>query len=388
MSYSKLAGVLSSRMALVAFLALIFLALVGCNTAPSTPATSPTPASATPTSRSAPTQATVVLPTLPVVVPTAATVPTTSTLTTPSPITTTTAPTATVARVVRTATATAAKPAVLSGRVAYSVVTDPGPRFHTIYVARVDGSGATKILDYAGWPAFSPTGKNIAFFQLPGGGKNEGLYISDDFGGNPVPVFISPGVCCIDWSRDGNWIVFTNSLKPKQPGGSILMVKVDGSYKTAVDLKVAGSGPAFSPDGKQIVFSGCLPGTNTCGLMATATDGSGGQRAITRDNGGDAHWAPRGDKIVYQASDNAGRNQVYVVNPDGSGKKQLTNGKNNDGQPTWSRDGGSILWRSDQNGTAWGIFAMNADGTNPRRILNNVPPDPNLWGWESLTVAP
>jgi Tol biopolymer transport system component len=294
----------------------------------------------------------------------------------------------TVTRVARTATPTVAKPAALSGRIAYSLVTDPAPRLHAIYVANIDGTGATKILDYAAWPAFSPTGKNIAFFQLPGGGKNEGLYVASNFGDNPVPAYINPGVCCIDWSRDGNWIVFTSSLKPKQPGGSILTVKADGSYKTVVDLKVVGNGPTFSPDGKQVAFSGCMPGTNTCGIMVTPADGSGGQRAMTRDNGGNPHWSPRGDKIVYMATDDAGHNQVFIVNPDGSGKKQLTNGKSNDGQPVWSRDGGSILWRSDQNGTAWGIFAMNADGTNQRRILNNVPPDPDLWGWESLTVAP
>jgi Tol biopolymer transport system component len=80
--------------------------------------------------------------------------------------------------------------------------------------------------------------------------------------------------------------------------------------------------------------------------------------------------------------------QVWVANADGSGKKQLTNGKSNDGQPVWSRDGGSIFWRSDQNGSAWAIYVMNADGSSQRRIINNVPPDPNLWGWESLSVGP
>ncbi len=312
-----------------------------------------------------------------------------------APITSTLAPTAavtaTVARATRppaTAVPATPKPAALAGRIAYTVVSDPTPRLHTIWVAKVDGSGAGKILDYGGWPALSPDGKRIAFYQLPGGGKNEGLYIADAFGGNPVPVYISPGVCCINWSRDGTWLIFANSNRPNRPGGPILMVKVDGAFKTIVDLKVIGSGPTFSPDGKQVAFSGCEPNTGTCGMRIVTADGTGQSRTVTRDNGGNAQWSPRGDKIVYQADDGAGHNQVFVVNVDGSGKKQLTTGKGNDGQPIWSRDGGSIFWRSDQDGTSWAIYVMNADGSNRRKILSDVPPDSNLWGWEALSVGP
>jgi TolB protein len=162
---------------------------------------------------------------------------------------------------------------------------------------------------------------------------------------------------------------------------------VDGVFQTRVDLRVNGNGPAFSPDSKQIVFSGGLPNTNTLGLMLVSAEG-GAPRQITTDNGGNADWSPRGDKIVYQARDNANAIQVYTVNPDGSGKRQLTHGKSNDGQPTWSRDGGSIFWRSDQNGTAWAIYVMNADGTNARKLIDNASPNQDLWGWESLSSAP
>lgn len=385
--------------------ALVVLLVTACGSAPATPVPpsptivqAPTPI---PTLRPAAPTATVAAA-LPTAVPQSGTLtpaaPVTATLGASATVTTTSV--AAVATATRTAVpgaarttapsgATAApKPVALAGKIAYSVVTDSGPRFHTIWTAKADGTGATKILDYAGWPAFSPDGKSIAFFQFPGGGKNEGLYVADNFGGNAIPVYINPGVCCINWSRDGNWIAFATSIKPNQPGGEILMVKADGTYKTVVDLKVAGNGVAFSPDSKQIVYSGCPTGTTNCGLMIAAADGNGTTRVITTDNGGNAQWSPRGDKLVYQASDGSGHLQVFTINPNGTGKKQLTNGKGNDGQPIWSRDGGSILWRSDQNGTAWAVMAMNADGTNQRRLINDVAPDANLWGWEALSIAP
>jgi len=279
------------------------------------------------------------------------------------------------------------KPSAPTGHIAYTVVTGREPKFFTIWVANANGANPHQILTHALWPTFSPDGKQIAFFGRPEG-KSEGLYIANaDGGGITGPHIVGPGVCCMDWSRDGNWIVYTNSPRQNQPGGPIAMVKVDGIFKTIVNLGVDGNGPAFSPDGKQIVFSGCMPNTNTCGLMIVPASG-GSARLVTSDNGGNAHWSLRGDKIVYQTTDGAGHRQVFVINPDGSGKRQLTNGTSNDGQPVWSRDGSAIFWRSDQNGTAWAIYVMNADGSGRRKLIDSAPPHPDLWGWESLSVAP
>lgn len=397
-SYSTFRAICTSALALVLGL------VTACGSAAPTPPTAsptvsqPVPPTAVPTLRPLAPTATVAatVPTVPpaavatsgpVVTPTVGSTPGATGVAVNPTVARTAAPAATRAATSSAATAVP-KAGALSGRVAYSVVTDSGPRFHTIWTAKLDGSGATQVLEYGGWPAFSPDGKSIAYFQFPGGGKNEGLYVADAFGGNQTPAYINPGVCCINWSRDGNWIVFAASIRPNQPGGAIMMVKADGLYKTVVDLKVSGNGPAFSPDNKHIVYSGCPAGANNCGLMVATTDGNGTTRVVTRDNGGNAQWSPRGDRIVYQASDGGGHLQIFVINADGSGRKQLTTGKGNDGQPIWSRDGGSIIWRSDQNATAWAIMAMNADGSNQRRLIPNVPPDPNLWGWEALSLAP
>ena len=279
-----------------------------------------------------------------------------------------------------------AKPAALGGRIAYGVYLGGDDlRARTIFVANLGTNvPGGQIIERASWPAYSPNGDKIAYFHW-----SDGLYIANSNGSSAIgPLVISAGVCCIDWSRDGNWIVYADSPRPNQPGGPIKMLKVDGAYKTIVDLNVSGNGVSFSPDGKQISFSGCLPNTNTCGVFTAPTDTSGKVTVLTRDNGGNSQWSPDGKRIVYQASDGSGHRQIFVMNADGSGVKQLTNGKSNDGQPVWSRDGGSIIWRSDQNGTAWAIYAMNADGTNQRKVVDNTPPHPDLWGWDTMTLAP
>jgi len=330
---------------------------------------------------------TLVSPSAPTLAPTLVSAPTTSAPTEiPTKVAFVVTPTREPTRAPGTLTLSP-KPSAPTGRIAYSVVTGNEPKFFTLWVANANGTQPRQILTHALWPTFSPDGKQIAFFGRPEG-KSEGLYIANaDGGGVTGPHIVGPGVCCMNWSPDGNWIVYANSPRPNRPGGPIAIVKMDGTFKTIVNLGVDGNGPAFSPDGKQVVFSGCLPNTNTCGLMIVPTSG-GAPRLITTDNGGNADWSPRGDKIVYQASDGAGHTQVFVVNPDGSGKRQLTRGTSNDGQPVWSRDGSAIFWRSDQNGAAWAIYVMNADGSSPRKLIDGVPPHPDLWGWESLSVAP
>jgi len=269
----------------------------------------------------------------------------------------------------------------------YTVVRGEETKFHFVFVANADGSNARQILTHAYWPSYSWDGTRLAYYGRPEGGS-EGMYLANADGSGAKLIINDATVCCFNWSRDGQWIVYTDSNIKTRPGGPLKMLKMDDFFKTIVELKVDGNAPAFSPDGKQIVYTGNEPGTGVNGLHISPTDGSGAVKNLTRDNGGAPQWSPDGRRIIYHAPIDDQHRQVFVINTDGSGRRRLTNGRGNDIQPVWSRDGNTIFWRSDQNGTAWAIYAMNADGTNPRRIIADAPPDSNLWGWESLDVAP
>lgn len=349
------------------------LSLIACGSATPTPAPTPVPITGQPTAPPPSASATIAAPTTAPGTQPAAT-PTKFAIAVPQPTLTSAKPT----------TVPTSRPATPTGRMAYTVATGREPKLQTIWIANANGTNARPILTHGLWPALSPDGSKIAFFGRFEG-RSEGLYLANSDGGNPVLIVIDPGVCCIDWSHNGEWIIYTRSPKANQPGGPISMIKIDGAYKTIVSLGVVGNSPTFSPDDKQIVYAGCLPNTSNCGLIIVPA-GGGAPRLLTSDNGGNADWGTRG--IVYQAADSGGHLQIFSINPDGTGKKQLTTGKSNDGQPVWSRDGGTIFWRSDQNGTAWAIYAMNFDGSNQRKLIDSVPPHPDLWGWESITTGP
>jgi TolB protein len=70
---------------------------------------------------------------------------------------------------------------------------------------------------------------------------------------------------------------------------------------------------------------------------------------------------------------------VWVMNADGSGRRNLTVGnKVNDWGPSWSPDGKTIVFPSGLE-NVYDLYVMNADGTNRRRLTHwteKRPPSP------------
>jgi hypothetical protein len=64
---------------------------------------------------------------------------------------------------------------------------------------------------------------------------------------------------------------------------------------------------------------------------------------------------------------------IYVVNPDGTGRQALTSGPTADTAPAWSEDGTRIAYWSQQepNGT-FSIKVMDADGSHARTLVDGV----------------
>ena len=267
-------------------------------------------------------------------------------------------------------------PSAPRGRIAYSVGSGDLAEQHSIWLANADGSNPQKLIDLSMWPSISPDGTKIAYYRF----KDEGIYVANLDGGNAKKI-VTGETCCVEWSNDGKRLAyFAGKLKL---GGSLFIVNADGTGNTEI---AKGYNPSWSPDGSKIVYSGCEANTSSCGLHIYDLN-SKVSATLTRDTGGSPQWSPLGNKIVYQAGTSSGLN-VFVINADGSNQKQLTFGKSNDGQPTWSSDGNFIFWRSDQGGTTWGIFSMRADGSDKRLLINNVMPDSERWGRESLSAGP
>jgi Tol biopolymer transport system component len=137
---------------------------------------------------------------------------------------------------------------------------------------------------------------------------------------------------------------------------------------------------SWSPDGRRIAFPlgkwGKLyfEGDGRIDLYTIRPDGTGRHRFAQirneRDHCACAGWSPDGTKIAYEAPGGNGKPDIFVMNANGTGRKQLTSHPARDENPDWSPDGTQIAFYSERTGNGQ-IYVMNADGTNQHRITHD-----------------
>jgi len=99
-------------------------------------------------------------------------------------------------------------------------------------------------------------------------------------------------------------------------------------------------------------------------------DGSGQTRLTNEVNfDRDPTWSPNGSKIAWETF-RTGDLEIFSMNADGTAQTNLTNHPANEDSASWSPDGTKIAFVSDRDGNSE-IYVMNADGSNQIRLTNN-----------------
>ena len=259
-----------------------------------------------------------------------------------------------------------------------SKVLNHDPRFELVF-----GSG---------FPAVSPDGRVIALSERVPDDDRSSLVLWDTDGTNPRRIYHDQRfVMGLQWSQDGQRIAFGAGgffdLRKTEPA-RIMTIRPDGSEPRAVTSGIGNAGfPSWSPDGSQIVYRFWTDqGAQGLRIVNVAT---GAVRTLTTAYDTLPVWSPKGDSIAFNryAKDERflyDEFDIYVIRPDGTGLKRLTDSEGNDAHPHWSPDGRYILWSSSRFGYRdeaaltisqpqpyAELFVMNADGSNQQRLTDN-----------------
>jgi dipeptidyl aminopeptidase/acylaminoacyl peptidase len=131
--------------------------------------------------------------------------------------------------------------------------------------------------------------------------------------------------------------------------------------------------PSFSPDGKTIAYVSNIGGVP----QVWTVDAAGGypQLVTAFDDGiSFVEWSPDGKWLAFTLAPGGGMNtQVYLVRPDGTGVKRLTDGgKETNGLGPWSRDGSLLVTTSNRrSGSAIDPYLYDVAAGTSRMVLEN-----------------
>lgn len=243
------------------------------------------------------------------------------------------------------------------------------------------GRDTTHLYGAAG-PRWSRDGEQIAFYTYWGDApeRTDGqniVVINADGTGRRV-LTRSGYQSEPTWSPDGREVVY-RSLRERNWGLYIFNLET-GQERLLVDTPHMDRSPDWSPDGQQIVFSSGYGSDKTTGedLYIVNADGTG-LRQLTADVGEESlgRWSWDGERIVFNASAGEGAD-LFTIRSDGTDRQRITNTAA-DYFASFASDGGAFAFTSIQDGNSE-VYTVDADGTNRRR-LTDAPGRDNAPDW-------
>lgn len=253
-----------------------------------------------------------------------------------------------------------------------------------------------------GRPDWSPEGKRITFGSV----RNGKVWIAVmDADGSNQKLLVEGNAP--DWSPDGSKIAFS---RPTPTSVEIWVINADGSgEKQITHSGTAKVGPSWSPDGKQMAFIMIKnPGSQFDPQPQIGIINSDGknERILTTEKRINIHlesngdtticetandanapaWSPIDNRIAFWSGIETQYGQIWTINSDRTGSKQLTedcNHRNSD-DPSWSPDGKQILFSTGRSGRNE-LWVMDANGENERKVSDiDASPFPGRASWQPI----
>lgn len=244
----------------------------------------------------------------------------------------------------------------LVGTIAYPVFNGTT---YDIYLGKPDGSGTSFYLNSASQPQFSADGGRIAYHSwLP---EKRALITQNVTGGNEHIVAGNLEDQLPTWSPDGGSIIFLTRRSGERWSELFIVASVGG------DAQKIGFGeyPTWALDNR-LAFKGWGE-TPDLGLRISAPDLSDPVELTDNDTDTTPAVSPDGKQIAFMSRRDGNWN-IYIMNSDGTGLRQLTDDPSEDGLPTWSPDGKVIAFVSNRGGP-WAVWAVPPGGGGKRQLF-------------------
>lgn len=208
------------------------------------------------------------------------------------------------------------------------------------HAAAIAGHAPKVILSHSPYlwaPSISPDGKEIAYSQGEYNG-DWGIWITPANGGAPERLTSGhePQIYG-HFSHDGQWLIYFTWTPGRQ---RVWMAPRSGGAATPLTPpNEDASYGDLSPDGSQVAYTRTENGEEHVVLAPVR---GGVERPLTFSKSTVARWSPDGKWVAY-SPDRSYASGVFIIHPDGTGKRRLTS---DGGWPIWMPGGKRIAFRT------------------------------------------
>lgn len=264
-----------------------------------------------------------------------------------------------------------------SYRIAFNVLQDQKADDYEVYTMGMDGASianATNNKDVA-WTYYLIPGKLLFVSDRSACKRCYFLYEADIDGNNVRKVTnLQLEDSWMGSRNDGKELIVAGRVDTRVRYQLFVVDRETGKHKQLTNEAAAAfRDPSFSPDGKKIIFVYKKNRTDRSEieeLYIMNADGIGAKKLTTYPatdplgkepsyKVGPPHWNAKYNFITYQ-SNQAGKQSIYAVTPDGKKQWKLTDTKLDEGWHDWSLDGEWLAFDSrDSASGRYDIMLMN-----------------------------
>ncbi len=249
----------------------------------------------------------------------------------------------------------------------------------TLWTVDSDGANVRQVQQISSGfsPAWHPNGRMIAYSGYAEDGSH--VYVRDLNTGSTRRVSFDIGVNLTPaFSPDGKSVVFAYG----SDASDLWNVKLEGGegpVRITVGRGSENVQPTFSPDGRRIAFTSGRLGRPE--IYITDADGANPQWLTTTGFGdqsyrSDPSWAPDGRSVAFQTQIE-GRFQVATINlRDRSVKQHTIEGINE--QPSWAPDGRHLVFTSTRGGSRQ-MWVLDTESGRMRQLTSGAPARMGAW---------
>ncbi len=227
--------------------------------------------------------------------------------------------------------------------------------------------------------AISPNGQYVVYVLR--NGEMQGLMVRQVATGSDVQI-LAPAVSIfygLTFSPDGNYIYYCEASKENQLFSSLYKMPVLGGNPQQI-VRDIDTSITFSPDGKQFAFIRGIPDKGVFNLLVANADGSGEKVLISKSGNISTNgllapaWSPDGRTIIFASLLPSVSSQLNEFSLDTGAVRTLYATRGALGRPHWLPDGDALLvpMRDESGGAQGQLWKVSYPSGEAQRLTNDL----------------